>query len=159
MRPEILLLDEPAAGLDPRGRDSIFENIVQYQKESGNTVLIVSHSMEDMARYCDHLIVMNEGQILMEGQPSAIFSRAEELSQVGLDIPQITKLVMLLKEKGIDTTLDAVLSDMRKRDENDRTREVAPAVPADDAVMLDNSELTKEETIDAIIGIIDSKLK
>lgn len=101
MRPEILLLDEPAAGLDPRGRDSIFENIVDYQKESGNTVLIVSHSMEDMARYCDHLIVMNEGEILMEGDPDAVFSRAEELAQVGLDIPQITKLIMILKSHGV----------------------------------------------------------
>ena len=124
MRPEILLLDEPAAGLDPRGRDSIFENIVQYQKESGNTVLIVSHSMEDMARYCDHLIVMNEGQVLMEGEPDSIFSRAEELSQVGLDIPQITKLVMILKSRGVqmdgsiytvEQALDAVWNMIKNR--------------------------------------------
>ena len=101
MRPEILLLDEPAAGLDPRGRDSIFKNIVEYHKESGNTVLIVSHSMEDMARYCDHLIVMNEGEILMEGSPDTVFSHAEELAQVGLDIPQIAKLVMILKSHGV----------------------------------------------------------
>ena len=123
MRPEILLLDEPAAGLDPRGRDSIFENIVGYQKESGNTVLIVSHSMEDMARYCDHLIVMNEGKILMEGDPDSVFSRAEELAQVGLDIPQITKLVMILKSCGVEMdgsiytveqALDAVMKMIKK---------------------------------------------
>ena len=102
MRPEVLLLDEPAAGLDPRGRDSIFENIVQYHKESGNTVVIVSHSMEDMAKYCDHLIVMNEGEILMEGEPDEVFGRAEELAKTGLDIPQITKLIMILKDHGVE---------------------------------------------------------
>lgn len=101
MRPEILLFDEPAAGLDPRGRDSIFENICAYHRESGNTVLIVSHSMEDMARYCDHLIVMNEGSVMMEGDPDDIFSHAETLSQVGLDIPQITKLMMILRKQGV----------------------------------------------------------
>jgi len=102
MRPEVLLLDEPAAGLDPRGRDSIFENIVQYHKESGNTVVIVSHSMEDMAKYCDHLIVMNEGEILMEGEPDEVFCRAEELAKTGLDIPQITKLIMILRDHGVE---------------------------------------------------------
>ena len=102
MRPELLILDEPAAGLDPRGRDAIFNNIVEYQKKSESTVLIVSHSMEDMARYCDRLIVMSEGKILLEGECREIFTRADELSAVGLDVPQITRLMLTLKEKGIE---------------------------------------------------------
>ena len=120
MRPEVLLLDEPAAGLDPRGRDSIFENIVQYHRESGNTVVIVSHSMEDMAKYCDHLIVMNEGEILMEGEPDEVFCRAEELAKTGLDIPQITKLIMILKDHGVELdgsiyTVEQALSALVKK--------------------------------------------
>ena len=102
MRPEFLILDEPAAGLDPRGRDAIFNNIVEYQKKSGSTVLIVSHSMEDMARYCDRLIVMSGAKILLEGECREIFTRADELSAVGLDVPQITRLMLALKEKGIE---------------------------------------------------------
>lgn len=123
MRPEVLLLDEPAAGLDPRGRDSIFENIVQYHRESGNTVVIVSHSMEDMAKYCDHLIVMNEGEILMEGEPDEVFCRAEELAKTGLDIPQITKLIMILKDHGVELdgsiyTVEQALSALVKKIKN-----------------------------------------
>ena len=102
MRPELLILDEPAAGLDPCGRDAIFNNIVEYQKKSGSTVLIVSHSMEDMARYCDRLIVMSGAKILLEGECREIFTRADELSAVGLDVPQITRLMLALKEKGIE---------------------------------------------------------
>jgi energy-coupling factor transport system ATP-binding protein len=102
MRPELLILDEPAAGLDPRGRDSIFQNIAEYQKKSGSTVIIVSHSMEDMARYCDRLIVMSGGRIMLEGDCREVFSHAELLESVGLDIPQITKLTLMLKERGIE---------------------------------------------------------
>ena len=103
MRPEILVLDEPAAGLDPRGRDAIFANLMEYHEQSGNTVLIVSHSMEDMARYCDNLIVMNDGKIVMQGDRDYVFSRSERLTGIGLDIPQVTKLMLTLKERGIDT--------------------------------------------------------
>ena len=102
MRPELLILDEPAAGLDPRGRDSIFKNITEYQKKSGSTVLIVSHSMEDMARYCDRLVVMAKGKIVLEGECREVFAHSDTLEKVGLDIPQITKLMMMLKEKGIE---------------------------------------------------------
>ena len=102
MRPEILVLDEPAAGLDPRGRDSIFGNIVKYQKESGTTVLIVSHSMEDMARLCDNLIVMSDGQIFTCGDRRSVFSHADELRRIGLDVPQITNLLIKLKGRGFD---------------------------------------------------------
>ena len=101
MRPEVLILDEPAAGLDPRGRESIFSNIVEYQRKSGSTVIIVSHSMEDMARFCDSLVVMSDGKIVLNGDPSCVFSKSELLSSIGLDIPQITKLMLLLRSKGI----------------------------------------------------------
>ena len=107
MRPELLILDEPAAGLDPRGRDAIFNNIVEYQKKSGSTVLIVSHSMEDMARYCDRLIVMSGAKILLEGECREIFTRADELSAVGLDVPQITRLMLALRDKGIELDTSA----------------------------------------------------
>ncbi|MBQ8330924.1 MAG: energy-coupling factor transporter ATPase [Clostridia bacterium] len=102
MRPDVLVLDEPAAGLDPRGREEIFSNIVEYHEKSGSTVVIVSHSMEDMARYCDNLIVMNEGKIWMQGDRDYIFSRSEKLREIGLDIPQVTKLMLLLKAQGVD---------------------------------------------------------
>lgn len=101
MRPEILVLDEPAAGLDPRGRDAIFDNIVNYQRVSGSTVVIVSHSMEDMARLCDELVVMSNGEIFMTGDRGSVFSEAERLTSVGLDVPQITRLMNLLEERGI----------------------------------------------------------
>ena len=102
MRPDILILDEPAAGLDPRGRDSIFRNIVSYQRECGNTVIIVSHSMEDMAKYCDDLIVMSEGKIILTGTCEEIFSSTELLESVGLDIPQISKLMIKLRSMGVE---------------------------------------------------------
>jgi len=106
MRPEVLVLDEPAAGLDPQGRDFIFEGISRYQKETGTTVLIVSHSMEDMARYCDDMIVMENGRLLMQGGCKEVFARISELSRVGLDIPQITQLIALLRERGLEIPAD-----------------------------------------------------
>jgi len=101
MRPDVLVLDEPAAGLDPAGREAIFQNIRNYQRQSGTTVVIVSHSMEDMARYCDRLLVMSEGKIILQGESSEVFSSAELLEKAGLDIPQVTKLMLALKERGI----------------------------------------------------------
>ncbi|MBO7309910.1 MAG: energy-coupling factor transporter ATPase [Clostridia bacterium] len=102
MRPEILVLDEPAAGLDPRGREAIFTNILNYQRANGNTVVIVSHSMEDMARLCDNIIVMSAGEILMSGDKDEVFTQSERLTSVGLDVPQITQLMNLLKIKGVE---------------------------------------------------------
>ena len=102
MRPEVLVLDEPAAGLDPRGRDSIFDNIREYQRKSGSTVIIVSHSMEDMARLCDNLVVMAKGEILMCGDRGSVFGEAEKLTSVGLDVPQITQLMNLLRARGVE---------------------------------------------------------
>lgn len=101
MRPEVLILDEPAAGLDPAGREAIFSNIIEYKKETGSTVIIVSHSMEDMARYCDEIAVMSGGKLLMKGSRDEVFSNTEKLVSAGLDIPQITKLMLLLEKKGI----------------------------------------------------------
>ena len=101
MRPEVLVLDEPAAGLDPRGRNTIFEHIRNYQKRTGSTVLIVSHSMEDMARYCDDVIVLKDAKVLMQGECREIFSHMETLSNSGLDIPQVTQLMLLLQKKGL----------------------------------------------------------
>ena len=120
MRPDVLVLDEPAAGLDPRGRAAIFGNIVEYQRKSGRTVVIVSHSMEDMAKYCDDLIVMSEGKVLLAGECNEVFSHSDKLFEVGLDIPQVTKLLIALKAKGIDIdcsayTVEAALEQLKKK--------------------------------------------
>ena len=118
MRPDVLVLDEPAAGLDPRGRESIFSNIVEYQKKSQSTVVIVSHSMEDMARFCDDVVVMSGARVIMHGACNEVFSNMEQLSDIGLDIPQITHLMNLLKNAGIDIpnniyTVDAAVEAVR----------------------------------------------
>ena len=102
MRPDVLVLDEPAAGLDPVGRESIFANIVEYKEKTGSTVVIVSHSMEDMARYCDRVVVMSGGKMIMNGSRDEVFSQSASLEGAGLDIPQITKLMTLLRDRGID---------------------------------------------------------
>lgn len=101
MRPEILVLDEPAAGLDPMGREEIFAGLARYRAESGATVVVVSHSMEDMARYCDRLVVMNDSKILLRGTQSEVFGRADELQSIGLGVPDITKLCALLRAGGM----------------------------------------------------------
>ena len=101
MQPEVLVLDEPAAGLDPKGREDIFAGLDRYRRESGATVIVVSHSMEDMARYCDRLVVMNDGEIFMEGTKEEVFGEAERLMQIGLGVPQITRLVARLREGGM----------------------------------------------------------
>jgi energy-coupling factor transport system ATP-binding protein len=102
MKPEVLVLDEPAAGLDPKGRRQIFDTVMDYQKETGTTVLIVSHSMEDMAQYCDEIVVLSNGKIILQGDREAVFSQSELLEQVGLDIPQVTRLARILRDGGID---------------------------------------------------------
>lgn len=101
MRPEVLVLDEPAAGLDPQGRRDIFCGIRAYNRETGSTVVIVSHSMEDMAQYCDDVAVMAHARLLMTGTRDEVFARADELEAVGLDIPVITKLSALLRQGGM----------------------------------------------------------
>ena len=102
MKPEVLVLDEPAAGLDPLGRDAIFQSIVNYRNQTGATVVIVSHSMEDMARFCEEIIVMARAKVVMKGKCGEIFSKAELLEQIGLDVPQITRLVKLLENRGVE---------------------------------------------------------
>lgn len=106
MRPELLVLDEPAAGLDPGGRREILGRIRDYQRTSGTSVLIVSHSMEDMALYCDRVVVMESGHVLMDGTCAEVFSRADELIAAGLDVPQITYVASALARRGIDIGLD-----------------------------------------------------
>ena len=101
MCPEILVLDEPAAGLDPMGREEIFTGLARYRAESGATVVVVSHSMEDMARYCDRLVVMNDGRIILRGTQSEVFGRADELRGIGLGVPDITRLCALLRAGGM----------------------------------------------------------
>ena len=101
MEPEVLVLDEPAAGLDPQGRHTIFQGIREYNRNTGCTVLIVSHSMEDMAQYCDDVVVMAHAKVLMAGDRDHVFDRADELEAVGLDIPQVTKLCQLLRRGGM----------------------------------------------------------
>ena len=118
MRPEILVLDEPAAGLDPKGRDTILQAIREYGKKTGSTVIIVSHSMEDMATYCDDIIVMAHGKVHLSGSRDEVFAHARELCEVGLDVPQITKLALLLRERGVQMpdgiyTVDAALDALR----------------------------------------------
>ena len=114
MEPEILILDEPAAGLDPKGRDKVLDEIYDYHKESGTTILLVSHSMEDIVKYADKVLVMNHGRLFCYEDTDIVFSRAREIKQVGLDIPQITKLSHLLAEKGIDLGEDIYTTDRAK---------------------------------------------
>jgi energy-coupling factor transport system ATP-binding protein len=106
MRPEILVLDEPAAGLDPGGRREILGRIRDFQRSSGTSVIIVSHSMEDMAMYCDRIIVMSGGRVAMDGNCAEVFSRYNELLQVGLDVPQITYVADALRRQGLDIGAD-----------------------------------------------------
>lgn len=110
MRPEVLVLDEPTAGLDPGGRDEILQMVRDYHKESGATVLIVSHSMEDIARIADRLLVMNHARILFCDTPRAVFSHADEIIAAGLDIPTVTKVMRALAARGIavDTSVYTV---------------------------------------------------
>ena len=105
MRPGVLILDEPTAGLDPAGCRQIMDNICRYQRESGATVLIVSHNMDDAARLCERLIVFDHGRLVMDGTPEEIFSRPEELIAIGLAVPQATSIAMALRERGLE--LDA----------------------------------------------------
>ena len=101
MEPKVLILDEPTAGLDPRGREAILAQLRSYHKQKGNTVILVSHSMEEIARNVDRIVVMSHSRKLMDGTPEEVFSRADELLQVGLDVPQVTKVAMELQKRGL----------------------------------------------------------
>ncbi len=107
MKPEVLILDEPTAGLDPKGRDEILGQIKELQQETGLTILLVSHSMEDVAEYVDRIIVMNRGSVLFDGLPKEVFSRYKELEAVGLAAPQVTYILHELKARGMDVDVNA----------------------------------------------------
>lgn len=102
MNPRVLILDEPTAGLDPAGRDRILGCIKEYHRKTGNTVLVVSHSMEDIAKFADKILVMNKARLFCYDDTEKVFARSEEIEQIGLDVPQITKVFTSLKKKGLD---------------------------------------------------------
>ena len=101
MEPEVLVLDEPSAGLDPRGREELLAHIRAYHKERGNTVVLVSHSMDEIAQNVDRIAVLSDAHVLMSGTPREVFARADELVAAGLDVPQVTRVAMALRAKGV----------------------------------------------------------
>ena len=107
MKPEVLILDEPTAGLDPAGRDEILDLIARMHRERGITVILVSHSMEDVAKYVERIIVMNQGQVMFDGVPKEVFRHYKELETIGLAAPQVTYLMHELKERGLNVDTDA----------------------------------------------------
>ena len=123
MKPEVLILDEPTAGLDPKGRDEILDQVAKLREETGMTVILVSHSMEDVARYVDTIIVMNKSRVMFDDAPKMVFRHYKELEEVGLAAPQITYIMQALKAKGlqVDTDItsveearDAILAALRR---------------------------------------------
>lgn len=118
MEPEVLILDEPTAGLDPVGRSEILGNIQSYRRAKNATIMMVSHSMEDVARLTDRLLVMNGSKLAMDAPPAQVFTRAEELTQMGLNIPQVTQVFLELKKLGLDVknvyTIDQAAAEIRR---------------------------------------------
>ncbi len=107
MKPDVLILDEPTAGLDPRGRDEILDQIAKLKEETGITVILVSHSMEDVAKYVERIIVMNRGSVMYDGAPKEVFAHYRELEEVGLAAPQVTYIMRALRESGMPVAADA----------------------------------------------------
>ena len=116
MNPEVLILDEPTAGLDPKGRDKVLGEIKAYHEEKKNTVLLVSHSMEDIAKYASKVLVMNHGEVEMFDTVENVFSRAERLAEIGLDIPQITRVFLELKKRGYDVNTGVYTLEQAKKE-------------------------------------------
>ncbi len=118
MEPEVLILDEPTAGLDPVGRAAILRNIEEYRKAKNATIMMVSHSMEDVARLTDRLLVMNGSKLAMDAAPAEVFTHAEELVEMGLSIPQVTQVFLHLKKLGVDVknvyTIDQAVSELKR---------------------------------------------
>lgn len=119
MRPKVLVLDEPTAGLDPKGRDEILDQIAYLQKERNLTVILVSHSMEDIAKYVDRIVVMNKGRKMYDGEPKEVFAHYKELEKVGLAAPQVTYIMHALYEKGMHvntevTTIEEAVDEIMK---------------------------------------------
>lgn len=102
MRPEVLILDEPTAGLDPKGREFILSEIKSYHENTGATIVLVSHSMEDVARFASHVLIMNHSKAVMYGETREVFSHVDELCEIGLEVPQISRVFAKLREKGYD---------------------------------------------------------
>ena len=115
MKPEVLILDEPTAGLDPAGRDEILDLIKKMHEELGITVILVSHSMEDVAKYVDRIIVMNQGSVMFDGQPKEVFAQYQYLEEVGLAAPQVTYLMHELREKGLSVDVNATTVEEAKK--------------------------------------------
>ncbi len=111
MQPEVLILDEPCAGLDPMGRDTILSLVKDYQREKGNTIIFVSHSMEDVAKIASRVMVLNKGRLAMLGTVNEVYSRGSELKEMGLSVPEITEVFIKLKEMGIDCRQDVFTVD------------------------------------------------
>lgn len=101
MEPEVLVLDEPSAGLDPQGREELLANIRAFHRERGTTVVLVSHSMEEIAKNVDRIVVLSDSHVLMSGSPREVFARGDELMSAGLDVPQVTRIAMALRERGL----------------------------------------------------------
>ncbi len=114
MKPEVLILDEPTAGLDPKGRDDILDCVKALQQETGITVILVSHSMEDVAKYVGRIMVMNDGMLMFNGTPKEIFSHYRELEEIGLAAPQVTYIMNDLKNAGLDVDVSAITVDEAK---------------------------------------------
>jgi len=108
MNPEILILDEPTAGLDPRGRDSLLRHLAMLHRQRGLTMILISHDMDDIARLTERVIVMSAGRLVMDDTPRSLFSQSEELRRIGLDVPTVARLMHALRERGIDAPLDAL---------------------------------------------------
>lgn len=106
MKPEVLILDEPTAGLDPKGRDEILDQIAKLREETGMTVVLVSHSMEDVAKYVDRIIVVNKGSVMFDNEPKEVFRHYKELEEVGLAAPQVTYIMHTLKKSGLNVETD-----------------------------------------------------
>ncbi len=115
MQPEVLILDEPTAGLDPKGRDEILDQIANLRKETGMTVILVSHSMEDVAKYVDRIIVMNKGQVMLDNEPREVFRHYKELEEVGLAAPQVTYIMQELKRNGFPVDTDIITIEEAKK--------------------------------------------
>jgi energy-coupling factor transport system ATP-binding protein len=116
MKPKMLILDEPTAGLDPQGRKEILDLISSLRRDAGITIVLVSHSMEDVAEYVDRIIVMNKGCVAFDGQPKEVFSHYKELEEIGLAAPQVTYIVHKLKAKGLDVETDAITIEEAAKD-------------------------------------------
>lgn len=124
MKPEVLILDEPTAGLDPKGRDEILDQVAKLREETGMTVILVSHSMDDVAKYVDRIIVMNRGQVMFDQEPKEVFSHYKELEEIGLAAPQVAYIMQELRGKGlmvdtgattIEEAKNSILSALRRQ--------------------------------------------